>query len=126
MALTMLTLDVGNPVDAARTREVDLQLDSGVIYSVIPALILKKLGIEPVGEVSFTLASGDRLVRRKGVALFKYAGRVGGADVLFGEKGDGALLGATTLASLGLVLDPLQRELREIPMTWGGFRPELG
>ena len=121
----MVTLDVGNPVDASRTREVDVTLDSGVLYSVIPSLILKKLGIEPIGEVAFTLGNGDRIVRRKGIALFKYAGRVGGADVLFGEKGDGALLGSTTLASLGLVLDPLQRELRDIPMTWGGFRPEL-
>jgi hypothetical protein len=33
---------------------------------------------------------------------------------LFGEKGDEPLLGATTLESIGLVLDPFKRHL--IPM----------
>ena len=40
-------------------------------------------------------------VRRKGVALFKYADRLGGADVIFGELGDSQLLGAFTLEALG-------------------------
>jgi len=38
------------------------------------------------------------------------------ADVIFGEKGDATLLGAFALESLGLALDPLKRELREMPM----------
>jgi hypothetical protein len=48
--------------------------------------------------------------------MFKYGERVGGADVIFGEEGDSILLGALTLESLGLSLDPLRRELREIPL----------
>jgi hypothetical protein len=36
--------------------------------------------------------------------------------VIFGEPGDANLLGALTLESLGLSLDPLKRELRELPM----------
>ena len=39
-----------------------------------------------------------------------------GADVIFGEDGDSNLMGATTLQALGLVLDPLRRELRPLPM----------
>ncbi|MCH7744989.1 MAG: aspartyl protease, partial [Chloroflexi bacterium] len=35
---------------------------------------------------------------------------------IFGEEGDSNLLGATTLESLGLILDPLKRELRPLPM----------
>ena len=42
--------------------------------------------------------------------------RVGVADVIFGEEGDSALLGAFTLEALGLSLDPLRRELRPLPM----------
>ena len=38
------------------------------------------------------------------------------ADVIFGQEGDSMLLGAFTLESLGLVLDPLRRELRSLPM----------
>lgn len=42
--------------------------------------------------------------------------RIGGADVIFGEEGDHVLLGAFTLEALGLVLDPLRRELKPLPM----------
>jgi hypothetical protein len=41
---------------------------------------------------------------------------IGGADVVFGEEGDSLLLGAFTLESLGLSLDPLRRELKALPM----------
>jgi hypothetical protein len=53
----------------------------------------------------------------------KYAGKVGGADVIFGEPGDSQLLGALTLEALGLMLDPLRRELKPLPMILGGWPP---
>ena len=37
--------------------------------------------------------------------------RIGGADVVFGEEGDSVLSGAFTLGAVGLLLDPLRREL---------------
>ena len=52
-----------------------------------------------------------------------FGDKVGGADVIFGEEGDSNLLGATTLESLGLALDPIRRELKPIPMILGGYRP---
>ena len=42
--------------------------------------------------------------------------RVGGDDVIFGEDKDSVLLGVFTLEALGLVLDPLRRELKPLPM----------
>lgn len=62
------------------------------------------------------MADGSKIVRKKGIALFKYDDRTGGADVIFGEKGDSVLLGAFTLEALGLALDPLRRELKPLPM----------
>jgi hypothetical protein len=50
-----------------------------------------------------------------GDAYFEYRGDGGAAPVIFGEDGDQPLLGATTLESLGLVLNPFKRELH--PMT---------
>jgi len=70
----------------------------------------------PHWEHVFRLANGDHIVRKRGVAVFRYGDRVGGSDVVFGEEGDYTLLGAFTLESLGLALDPLKRELRPIPM----------
>ncbi len=121
MGLTVLNIEVGNPANPEITEPVELLIDSGAIYSVVPTPILEKLGIRPLSEQEFRLANGSRIVRKKGVALFRQGERIGGADVIFGEEGDSQLLGAFTLEALGLGLDPLRRELLELPMILGGM-----
>ena len=119
MGLTVLEVEVGNPANPEVTRKIELLIDSGAIYSVVPIPILERLGISPLIEQEFRLADGSKIVRKKGVALFKFGGRIGGADLIFGEEGDSQLLGAFTLEALGLALDPLRRELRPLPMILG-------
>ena len=114
MGLTTLDIEVGNPANPEVTEKIEFLIDSGAVYSVVPAAILERLGIKPLVEQSFRLADGSRITRQKGIALFKYGELVGGADVIFGEEGDSQLLGAFTLEALGLSLDPLRRELRPI------------
>jgi len=116
LGLTVLEIEVGNPANPDVTQKLDFLIDSGAIYSVVPSAILKRLGIKPLTNETFRLANGSKIVRKKGIALFKYDDRIGGADVIFGEKGDSVLLGALTLEALGLSLDPLRRELKELPM----------
>ena len=116
MSLTYLELEVGNVGRPDETEKVEFLIDSGAIYSVVPTPVLERLGIEPLDEQEFRLANGEKIVRRKGGALFRYGKRVGVADVIFGEEDDAVLLGAFTLEALGLSLDPLKRELRELPM----------
>ena len=90
-------------------------IDSGAVYSVVPAKILERLGIKPLVEQQFRLADWGKIVRTKGGAFFRYGERVGGTDVIFGEEGDSVLLGSFTLEALGLSLDPLTRELKPLP-----------
>jgi aspartyl protease family protein len=116
MGLTTMRLRVGNVALPEVTEERDLLVDSGAIYSVVPEEVLRRLGVLPLAEQEFRLANGTRIVRKKGVALFRHGDRVGGADVIFGEPDDAVLLGAFTLESLGLCLDPLRRELLPVPM----------
>jgi len=116
MGLAVLKIEVGNPSNPERTIPIEFLIDSGVIYSVVPSTILESLGIKRLAEEEFRLANGDRIVRKKGIALFKYGKKIGGADVIFGEEGDSTLLGAYTLEALGLALDPLKRELKPLPM----------
>ena len=116
MGLTALKVKVGNPARPKVTKELRFLVDSGAIYSVVPSAVLRKLGIRPLATEEFHLADGSIIDRKKGGALFKYRNRVGVADVLFGEEGDSILLGALTLEALGLVLDPLRRELKPLPM----------
>lgn len=124
MELAFLEIEVGNLSNPDVTKPVKFLIDSGAIYSVVPSPILEELGITPLAEEEFRLANGDKIIRKKGVALFKYAGRVGGADVIFGEPDDSTLLGAFTLEALGLSLDPLKRELKPLPMIIAGTTKE--
>ena len=116
MGLTVLEIEVGNPAAPEVTEKLEFLIDSGAIYSVVPTPILQRLGIKPLTQQEFRLANGSKITRRKGVALYKYGGQIGGADVIFGEEGDSNLLGAFTLEALGLALDPLRRELKPLPM----------
>lgn len=52
-------------------------MDSGAIYSVVPTLILEKLGIKPLAEQEFRMDNGTKVLRKKGGALFKYGERIG-------------------------------------------------
>ena len=125
MALTVLTVEVANPAKPEVTERVEFLVDSGAIYSVVPGSILQRLGIAPLVAQEFSLADGSKITRQKGVAVFKYGERIGGADVIFGEEGDSQLLGAFTLEALGLSLDPLRRQLKPLPMVlaWTGATP---
>ena len=116
MGLTFLEVAVASPAAPNESEPVKFLVDSGAIHSVAPSDLLGRLGVVPITEQEFSLADGSKIIRRMGVAVFRYGDRVGGADVVFGEDGDSNLLGVTTLESLGLVLDPLRRELRPLPM----------
>ncbi len=116
VGLTYLQVDVAGPATPEDSEPVEFLVDSGAVHSVVPAPVLDRLGIRHLDTQEFRLADGTKVTRRKGVAVFRYGERVGGADVIFGEDGDSNLMGATALESLGLVLDPLRRELRPLPM----------
>lgn len=125
MGLTVFEVEVGNPSTPEVTETIELLIDSGDIYSVIPTPVLEGLGIAPISQQEFRLADGTKITRGKGAALFKYGDRIGGADVIFGEEGDCTLLGSFTLGALGLSLNPLRRELTQIPMLLAVL-PEAG
>ena len=99
---------------ARRKASVNFLIDSVAVYSLVPGPTLRRLGVHPYRKVDFSLADGRTHTRQVGDAYFEFQGEGGAAPVIFGEQGDEPLLGATTLESLGLVLDPFKRRL--IPM----------
>lgn len=119
MALTHLKILVSHPAQSKKSTDLNFLIDSGAVYSVIPKPILENLGIKPDEERTFTLANGQRIVRKLGGARFEYSGHRGHASVIFGEKGDSILLGATSLEAMGMALDPLKRRLMPLPMVLG-------
>lgn len=71
------------------------------------------------------LPTGARSFAVKALLCSAMERSFGGGDVIFGEPGDSALLGARTLEALGPSLDPLRRELRPLQMILGGWRVRL-
>lgn len=117
MGLTHLALEIANPAKPKRRIRVKLLVDSGAAYSVVPRQVLSRLGIKPTGKKTFLLADGTEIVRRAGAALFRFRREEGASTVIFGEPGDAVLLGVVTLEELGLILDPLRRDLRPMPLS---------
>ena len=116
MGLTHVEIEVANPTDRDRSERLRLLVDSGAIRSVVPRVVLERLGIQPFTEDSYILANGDKISRLRGSAFFRYGDKMGTSDVIFGEAGDSDLLGVLTLEALGLGLNPLTRELFDLPM----------
>ena len=115
MAITFVKVKVANMANPRRSRRYEFLVDSGAVYTVVPETELKKLGVEPTSEEEFTLANGETFKKSVGNALFEFRGKLRAAPVIFGDKGI-FLLGATTLEALGLILDPVRRQLKPLPM----------
>lgn len=116
MGITNAILIVKEHRKSEKTAEVNFLIDSGAVYSLVPGEILDQLEIEPYKEMIFSLADGTKLNRKVCSAYFEFEGKGGPAPVVYGEEGDEALLGATTLESLGLVLNPFTRTLHPMRM----------
>ena len=62
MGTFSVTLGVADP-QGRRYEEVEAMVDSGAAYTVIPASILKRLGVTPHESRIFVLADGSRVER---------------------------------------------------------------
>lgn len=116
MGITTAILRVKEHRKSEKTAELSFLVDSGAVYSLVPGKILDELDIEPYREMSFALADGTSIKRKICSAYFEFNGEGGPAPVVYGEEGDEPLLGATTLESLGLVLNPFTRTLHPMRM----------
>jgi clan AA aspartic protease len=109
---------VVTPVGRTRPlRHVDFLVDSGAVFSVLPAAVWSALRLRPKDTMTFSLADGTSIERRLSEARFAYGGRDRVSPVILGQGKDEALLGAVTLETLGLVLNPLSREVLPMRLT---------
>ncbi|MBS1668157.1 MAG: aspartyl protease [Bacteroidetes bacterium] len=116
MGITTAILRVREHRKSQKFAEVEFLVDSGAVYSLVPGKILDQLDIEPYREMSFSLADGTSVKRKISSAYFEFEGEGGPAQIIYGEDGDTALLGVTTLESIGLVLNPFTRTLHPMKM----------
>ena len=122
MGITCVKAKVQNTFEPQRCSTLTFLVDSGVVYSMIPAKRLEKLGIQPTGQRTFFLANGKPVTRPVGEARITFHGQSATCVVLFGQKGDNTLLGVTTLENLGLTFHPMRQKIMPLPMYLADMR----
>jgi predicted aspartyl protease len=97
-----------------RGREIPVRLlvDTGALYSVLPEDIWRALKLQPRDQADFSLADGSVITRDVSQCQFALHGKSATSPVVLGRSGEGPLLGAVTLETLGFMLNPLTREIR--------------
>lgn len=111
MGITYVTARVRRTGARSGAQTVRFLVDSGAVYTVLPRAVWTALKLRPVREAEFTLADGSTISRGIAEASFEIGGVAATSPVVLGAAGDAPLLGAVTLETLGLMLNPLSREL---------------
>jgi len=69
MGVTTLFIEVANIAKPDARERLEFTVDSGAVYSVVPASVLRRLKIRSLKRETFRRANGATIVRRKGGAL---------------------------------------------------------
>ncbi|MGB7584324.1 MAG: hypothetical protein WBM11_05715 [Terriglobales bacterium] len=106
MGIFSAKLRVWNPASSTPAEELEVMVDTGASYSWILRTRLELLGVRPVRKMQF------RTIERELAPVFVATdGFTGGDNVVMAEPGDMEVMGAHTLESLGITVDPVAKKL---------------
>ena len=114
MGHTVVKVRVYNPSDGSKSLDLELLVDAGSTYTWIRNDRLVRLNISPIGRRRFRTIEGRIIVREIGEAVVECMGRRATTIVVFAEKNDSEVLGLHALEGLGLEVDPITRQLKEV------------
>ncbi len=131
MGMFEVTVSLASLNAPERLSEISLLVDTGATLCWIPREVLERLGAQPLSRLPFELADGRRLERDVTTVFLLVNGRKAPVEVAFGEPVEAAVLGATALEGLGLMVDPVAKKLVPrnlvIPSPpWAGEGPACG
>jgi clan AA aspartic protease len=90
-------------------------VDTGATDTFLPATVLRKLGIKPVGRRSYEMADGTEHELPFGLGAIEVMGEVTGGSLVFAGDEEEPLLGVTVLESAGFWIDPRGERLIRRP-----------
>ena len=117
MGISCVMATLHHPSRRGTGLRVRCLLDTGAIFTVLPRHVWMRLRLEPLETAEFTLADGTVMRRGVSEARFTIEGKSRTSPVVLGEAGEAALLGAVTLETLGLMVNPLSRRVLPMRMT---------
>lgn len=95
--------------------EADFLVDAGATDSGAPASKLQRAGIGRSGRMSYELADGSTVEYDFGLAVIEFMGELTAGRMVFGPDDCEPLLGVTALESVGIPVDPANRQLKRLP-----------
>ncbi len=125
MGVTFTKAAISNPRHPRRSMELEFLIDTGAIYSVVPRPIARRLGLATLGREQFTLADGTHRTYDIAEAIFELGGRRRTSTIVLGPPNVTPLLGALTLESLGLMVNPVTREVTPMRLILGSSRRRI-
>ena len=100
-----------HPEHRERTVIAKFLVDTGAFYSLLPAEIVERLGLEAEEDFEGVLASGEAVVYKQGEVRIRIGRRERTTIFVAGPPGCLPLLGALTLEQFGLAADPRHQQL---------------
>ncbi|MCI4408692.1 MAG: aspartyl protease family protein [Thermofilum sp.] len=105
---------VWNPSTPEKKVLLELLVDTGATYTVLPESLLKSLGVKPLRVARLRLADNRILEKSLGEVGIEVEGyRASATPVVFGEE-EVYLLGSVTMEQLGLAPDPIAKRLKPV------------
>lgn len=94
-----------------RSVEMEATVDTGAFYTMVPACLLREIGVERSDKRRMRLAGGRVVDADIGEARVTVNGKSVTTQLVFGEDDAPSLLGAYTLEGLALAVDPVDQRL---------------
>ncbi|HEV3306840.1 MAG TPA: hypothetical protein VGZ91_10415 [Candidatus Sulfotelmatobacter sp.] len=104
-------LRVWNPAAASRVEELEVIVDTGAAYSWVSRARLEPMGVRAVRRMRFRTIEGHMIERDLAPVFVSTGEFTGGDNVVVAEPGDMEVMGAHTLESLGVTVDPVGKKL---------------
>ena len=103
-------IEIGDP-DERHWQPVDVLVDSGATFTMLPRSLLENLGVRPRDKAPFELADGRSVELDVVETSVRIGDRVRTTLVIFADNGVQPLLGAYTLEAFLLAVDPVNHRL---------------
>lgn len=111
MSTFFVTAKLAHPQNSERHLDLELLVDTGATWTLLPTDVVEALGLLPSRERGVTLANGERVTYRSGEVVITLNDEDLTTLYLAGPPGCLPLLGAVTLEQGGLAPDPIRRIL---------------
>ena len=98
-------------VDGSREETIDALVDTGASYTLLPGVMLRRMGVAPQRRLEFELANREIIEHDIGEVRVRVDGVEATTIVIFGNNEVSAVLGASTLEGVAMAADPAGKRL---------------